>query len=194
VKIVLTGGPHSGKTALLEEFARRGFTTVPEAAIGIIAGLVAELGTDGARAWRLAHVAEFQERIARAQLELEARAQQDIGAACFCDRGVLDGLAYSRLVGAPVLAALEQAVSSAHYDVAVLCEICLPFKPRVETGRTSDLERARQIEAQLGATYIEHGYELVRLPAVSPVAARADLLLAELGRRGRVLARRVARP
>ena len=152
MKIVLTGGPHSGKTSLLEELARRGFQVVPEAAIGIIEALVAELGREQARAWRQSHVPQFQERIARAQVELERSARAASAATCFCDRGLIDGLAYMRLVGASPTPYISQAVAESNYDAVVLCEICLPFKPRVETGRTSDLQRAREIEANLIAT------------------------------------------
>lgn len=186
MKIALTGGPHSGKTTLLAELAARGFTTVPEAALGVIEELVAELGRDQARAWRLTHVPQFQERIAQRQLQLEYAARQESAAAVFCDRGLVDGLAYMRLVGAPPTPFVNAAVQSSRYDVIVLCEICLPFKSRVETGRTSDLQRAREIEASLVATYREFGYELLRLPAEAPAAARADLLLDELSHLGLV--------
>ncbi|MBM3992260.1 MAG: ATP-binding protein [Planctomycetes bacterium] len=186
MKIALTGGPHSGKTTLLAELAARGFATVPEAAFSVIEELVAELGRDEARAWRLTHVPQFQERIAQRQLQLECAARQESAAAVFCDRGLVDGLAYMRLVGAPPTPFVKAAVASSRYDLIVLCEICLPFKPRIETGRTSDLRRAREIEASLVATYRELGYEPLRLPAEAPAAARADLLLDELSHHGLV--------
>jgi predicted ATPase len=88
------------------------------------------------------------------------------------------------LVGATPTPFVTAAVQSSRYDGIVLCDICLPFKPRVETGRTSDLQRAREIEASLVQTYHELGYEPLVLPAISPVEARADVLLAELSRRG----------
>lgn len=184
LKIAITGGPHSGKSTLLAELARRGFRTVPEAAIQIIEELVAELGREQARHWRLTHVALFQERIAQRQLALECTARQETAATVFCDRGLVDGLAYMRLVGATPTPFVTAAVQSSRYDLIVLCDICLPFKPRVETGRTSDLQRAREIEASLVSTYHELGYEPLVLPAISPVEARADVLLAELARRG----------
>jgi len=186
VKIAITGGPHSGKTTLLAELAARGFAVVPEAAISVIEELVAELGRDRARAWRLTHVPQFQERIAQRQLQLEYAARQESAAAVFCDRGLVDGLAYMRLAGAPPTPFVKAAVASSRYDLIVLCEICLPFKPRIETGRTSDLRRAREIEASLVVTYREFGYHLLRLPAEATVASRADLLLEELSRHGLV--------
>lgn len=180
MKIVLTGGPHSGKTTLLAELGARGYPTVPEAAIGIIDELVAELGTEGAREWRRGHVPEFQERIAHRQLELEHLGRGAGNATCFCDRGLVDGLAYLRLAGVEPPGFLLEAVQRSRYDAVVLCDICLPFKTREQTGRTSSLERAREIEARLVACYVELGYAPLRLPAIAPVQARADLLLERL--------------
>lgn len=192
MKIALTGGPHSGKTTLLAELAARGFSTVPEAAIGVIEELVAKLGREEARAWRLTHVPQFQEQIAERQLQLECAARQENAAAVFCDRGLVDGLAYMRLVGAAPTPFVKAAVQSSRYDAIVLCDICLPFRSRVETGRTSDLQRAREIEASLIATYRELGYTLIRLPAIEPVAARADLLLDTLSQHGLIACTRMA--
>lgn len=164
---------------------------MPEAAISVIDELVAELGIDRARLWRLTHVPEFQERIARRQLALETAALASSRAALFCDRGLVDGLAYLRLVGSPPSAFVSAAAANSRYDAVVLCDICLPFKARVETGRTSDLQRAREIEAALVATYAELGYRPLRLPALGDVAARADALEVELANLGPAAARRL---
>ncbi len=182
---MLTGGPHSGKTTLLDELRRRGFAVVEEAAIGVIAALVAELGRDAARVWRLSHVIEFQERIAARQIELERGAERSPTELCFCDRGLPDGLVYFRLAGIEPSAFVQQAVKAAHYDLVVLNEIMLPFMPRIETGRTSDLQRARDIEALLVESYTNQGFELLRLPPLKPVEARADALLALVAERRR---------
>jgi len=59
----------------------------------------------------------------------------------------------------------------------------LPFSSRRETGRLSSLERARTIEQTVHDIYAEHGYRVLRLECVSPLAARADLLLERLALR-----------
>jgi predicted ATPase len=45
--VVLTGGPHSGKTTLIEELRRRGQRVVPEAALALIEELNAAMGVEG---------------------------------------------------------------------------------------------------------------------------------------------------
>jgi predicted ATPase len=180
MRIVLTGGPHAGKTSLAREFERRGARVVREAAIECIARLVRELGPDGARDWRAAHVDEFQERIAHLQVELERGAPEAPDELCFLDRGLLDGLAYCRIAGQTPPRALFESLPLARYDAVVVCELVLPFSSRRQTGRLSSLERARLIEQTVFDVYAEHGYRTQRLECISPVAARADLLLARL--------------
>lgn len=180
MRIVLTGGPHAGKTSLAREFERRGSRVVKEAAIECIAALVREMGPEGARAWRAANVDEFQDRIARMQIALEEAVEAAPGEMCFLDRGLLDGLAYCKVAGQAPPPALFESLSAARYDVVVVCELVLPFSSRRETGRVSSLERALVIEQTVFDVYSENGYRTVRLPCISPVAARADLLLTRL--------------
>lgn len=180
MRIVLTGDPHAGKTTLIDELARRGESVVPEAAIGVIATLQRELGVERTTEWRRAHPAEFQERIARAQLELEAGISHGPGSRVFLDRGLFDGAAYCRLAGVPPPHAVANAGASLRYELVVLCELVLPFQDRGATGRTSDLARARAIEAALEAVWTELGYPLWRLPATHSPAARVELLLARV--------------
>ena len=47
MRVVVTGGPGSGKTTLVEALGRRGYATVPEAAIQVIEAKNAELGVEG---------------------------------------------------------------------------------------------------------------------------------------------------
>jgi predicted ATPase len=89
--VVVTGGPGAGKTAILE-LARQRFCThvrvLPEAATILFGGGFPRL--DDALAARAA-----QRAIYRMQVELEAAALADAGAALvLCDRGTLDGLGY----------------------------------------------------------------------------------------------------
>lgn len=90
-RVVITGGPGAGKTALLE-LAKRRFCehvlVLPEAASILFSGGF----------WRrdtLACKKGIQSAIFHVQSELENIAMEDSGAALIlCDRGTLDGLAY----------------------------------------------------------------------------------------------------
>ena len=94
---VLTGGPGSGKTTLIEALRRAGFATSAEAGRGIIRDQMAIGGP--ALPW--------QDRALFAELMLswEMRSYQDAieqTGPVFFDRGVPDTLGYLRLSGLPV--------------------------------------------------------------------------------------------
>ncbi|MCC6405673.1 MAG: ATP-binding protein [Planctomycetes bacterium] len=184
MRIVLTGGPHAGKTTLIDALERRGERVVPEAAIAVIADLRRELGDDAATAWRRAHAAEFQERIAVKQLALEDALRLEPGERAFFDRGLFDGLAYCRLANVPAPRTVDAERARRRYDLVVLCELVLPFTDRAGTGRTSDLARAQAIETALAAVWTERGYPLLRLPSSLTVAEREALLLERIAALG----------
>jgi hypothetical protein len=89
-RIVLTGGPGAGKTAVLELIRQslcRHVTILPESAGIIFGGGFPRNAAPGAR--RAA-----QRAIYFVQRELEAAADAIDGGVALCDRGVVDGFAY----------------------------------------------------------------------------------------------------
>ena len=89
-RIVLTGGPGAGKTAVLELVRRslcRHVTVLPESAGIVFGGGFPRTGNAEAR--RAA-----QRAIYYVQRELEAVADAGDAAIAICDRGTLDGVAY----------------------------------------------------------------------------------------------------
>jgi len=179
-RVVITGGPFSGKTTLVEALAERGFHTVPEAAILVIEELKAEHGVEGQAEWRAAHPEEFQALIVAKQLELEAAADRAGGdEPVFFDRGRLDGVAYCRIYGSAVPVPLEQACQSLPYTRVLLLDTLSRFERRSQSGRTSNRERSLAIKDALRDVYTEHGLKPIELPEMS-LEARLEATLAAL--------------
>lgn len=181
MRVVVTGGPGSGKSTLVAALGRRGFATVEEAAIQVIAELNAERGVEGQKAWRRAHKSEFQELVARRQAALEEAVPEDT-AVLFLDRGRLDGLAYCRHFGADVPLVVAEVADAARYDRVLMLDT-LPdevFADRGASGRTSGRAASLAIGAAIEAVYRERGYEPVRLP-VAQIEERAEIALGLLG-------------
>lgn len=177
--VVVSGGPGTGKTSLIEELARRGFATVPEAAIEVIAELNRELGLEEQKRWRHAHRREFQERVLARQLELEQRAAASDAQVVFLDRSRIDGLAYCRHFDEEPPPELVRAAAGARYDDVVLLAQLATFPDRAGTGRTSDRAASVALGRVIERVYTELGYRPLVLPD-APLVERADDLLRKL--------------
>ncbi len=118
-RVVLTGGPGAGKTAVLElvrRFFCRHVKVLPESATILFSGGFPRGGSEAARM-------AAQRAIFRVQLELEQlAAAEDDTAIVLCDRGTLDGMAYwPRESGEELLDAMgsSRGQQLARYDAVI---------------------------------------------------------------------------
>ncbi len=176
---VITGGPFSGKTTLVEALVARGYDAVPEAGIQVIEELNAELGVEGQRQWRQGHRVAFQERVLRRQIELEEAALRRAPAVLFLDRSRVDGLAYCRHFGVPAPAGLAAAIDAQRYDRVFVLDTLSAAHVRRATGRTSDAATSIALRDCLEAVYRELGYSPVRVPEQA-IERRVQLVLDHL--------------
>ena len=176
--VVVTGGPGSGKTTLVEALGARGFATVPEAAIQVIGELNEELGLDGQKAWRGAHRAEFQTRVIRRQVELEERCTTE--GVTFLDRGRPDGLAYCRHFGGAVPEEVARLAPLGRYDRVLVLDTLAHFEDRGATGRTSDRAMSLAVRERIEGVYRELGYSPLPVPEME-VGKRVEFALEVLG-------------
>ncbi len=179
--IVITGGPGSGKTTLIAELARRGYPTIPEAAMSVIEDLNGRMGLDEQKRWRRAHPMEFQVMVTARQVEFEAAAPEQ--GAVYCDRGRLDSLAYCVHNSIEPTPALREAAMGQRYSRVFILDTLVRFPERMESGRTSNQETSRRIRDCIEQIYRAHQYEPVCIPEM-PVQERADRVEAEARERG----------
>ena len=178
--IVITGGPGTGKTSLIEALAERGWASVPEAAIEVIGELNEEMGLERQKEWRHAHRGEFQGRVLARQRELEEAALASGESVVFLDRSRVDGLAYCRYFNENPPPELVRAAGEIRFDDVVWLEQLRTFPERAATGRTSDRTASIALGSEIATVYAELGFELLRLED-RPLAERTDLLLQQLG-------------
>jgi predicted ATPase len=169
---VITGGPSVGKTTLLEELTRRGYTTIPEAARHVI-------DEDLAKGHTLTHIRAnekaFQEKVARYKANTEA--SLDRKRILFLDRGMQDTLAYMQAYAYTVAPWLQKLIEKARYKKVFLLEPLDTFAQ--DYARTENDFIRERLQKLLETAYIEHDMEPVRVPAVS-LAERADFILSYL--------------
>lgn len=178
-RIVLTGGPFAGKTALAELLRAEGFGVVPEAAIRVIRELTEELGPAGQVRWRRENVARFQARIAALQLQLEHEAAGSGAEWIVCDRGLHDGLAYCRHSGVEPPRVLLGAVRRTRYDAVFVLDTLSGFDARRHTGRSDDRAESFQLRDRIREVYAEHGYAPALVPEL-PIEERSARIISAL--------------
>ncbi len=172
---VLTGGPGSGKTTLVEALKRRGFATTEEAGRGVIREEV-EHGGD-ALPW--IDPERFAERMFEWELRSYRSAERMPGPVFF-DRGLPDTIAYLRLEGLPVPFAMEEDALRLRYNPQGV--IAPPWKDIYgkDEERRQSWEVAVRTYEIMAETYDELGYRLVELPRGS-VNDRAEFLISLTG-------------
>lgn len=166
--VMISGCSGGGKSTLIEELARRGYSVVREPGRRIIAN--ARAGEGGALPW---------EDPAGFALHAVAMAVADHGSArglTFFDRGVVDA-AVALLATSGESAMID--VDRCRYDHLFLA----PPWPEIyknDADRRHSLEKALADHERVAAAYRDSGYDAVILPRTS-VDARADFVLDTLG-------------
>ena len=159
---VVTGGPGSGKSSLIDALERLGYARSVEAGRGIIQDQV-DIG-GSALPW--ADRALFAELMLSWEMRNYHLAQQQ-PEPVFFDRGVLDVAGYLRLSELPVPQHVLRAAEEFRYNRRVF--VAPPWKEifRPDKERKQGFEEAVCTYEALTSTYKEFDYELVELPRVS---------------------------
>jgi predicted ATPase len=168
---VLTGGPGSGKTTLIDALAARGHACSTEAGRSVIQDQV----KTGGRALPWADRELFAEQMLAHELESYRLARQRPGIVFF-DRGIPDVAGYLRLSGLPVSDHVAKAVGDFRYNSCVF--IAPPWREifRQDRERKQDFAEALRTYDMMAAIYAALDYNLLELPKVS-VEERADFVL-----------------
>jgi predicted ATPase len=154
-RVVITGGPGAGKTAILE-LARRDLCghveVLPESASIVFSGGFPRRDGDVAR--RCA-----QRAIYRVQAELETMALGNDIAAALCDRGTLDALAYWPGGWSDFFAELGTTMEAELARYAAVVHLRVPDD--VSDYRRSEIRReswaeAREVDARLIEVWARH--------------------------------------
>jgi len=172
---VITGGPGSGKSTLIEALAARGFNTMPEAGRTIIQDQVAI----GGQALPWSDRSAFAELMLSCELRSYREALRLSGPVIF-DRSVPDVMGYLRLSKLPVPSHVERAAHMFRYHSRVF--IAPPWKEifGIDAERKQSFEEAQATYEAMVETYSALGYDLVPLP-LEPVEERVRFVSAAIG-------------
>jgi predicted ATPase len=155
MKFVITGGPSTGKTTIVNGLANRGFRVVHEIATAVI-----EEGKILPWEDRI----KFQAEVLRRQQSAEASIL-DFDRPVILDRGLFDGEAYYIVDKLPIPQAFG-SLDASQYALAFLVEP-LDFFDETDVRR-ENLEFTREISVVLEHCYTSRNVKVVHVPAMPP--------------------------
>jgi predicted ATPase len=168
---VITGGPGSGKSTLIDSLEQRGYARTVEAGRAIIQDQIAIAG----------RALPWDDRVLFSELMLSwetrsYRMAENAAGPVFFDRGVTDVLGYLKLIGEPVPEHLQNAARNFRYNRNVF--IAPPWKEifHEDVERKQSFDEAVRTYEALVAAYSDGDYDLIELPRVS-VDERARFVL-----------------
>lgn len=172
--VILTGGPGGGKSSILKALGDRGYLCVDEVARDLIKQEVAAGG--GALPWKDSET--FRDNMFREKIKVYESIDHE--GVVFFDRGLIDCLAYSRLIDAKIPEEMDQISRNTRFNKIVF--VTPPWKEIYQNDeeRKQSFQEAIETYDQIVAAYREYGYETVDLPKVS-VEKRIEFILEKLG-------------
>ncbi|MFL9836379.1 ATP-binding protein [Flavobacterium sp. ST-75] len=157
--VVIIGGPGSGKTSLINELAKKGYTCYPE----ISRQVTLEARRQGIEQLFLEKPLLFSELLLEGRKKQYTDAQQETVPVVFLDRGIPDVLAYMHYIGDAYPAFFDEACKNHRYTKIFFLppweEIYTPDEERYE-----NFEQAKLIADHLAETYTTYGYNLIEVP------------------------------
>ncbi|KVU27791.1 ATPase [Burkholderia ubonensis] len=168
---VVTGGPGSGKSTLIDALERAGFARSQEAGRGVIQDQVAVDGP--ALPWR--DRSAFAELMLGWEMRSHHLARQARGPVFF-DRGVPDVIGYLRRSGLAVPAHADAAARRFRYHRRVFIAPPWPDIYTQDAERRQDFAEAVRTYDAMVECYASYGYRLIELPRAS-VKARVRFVL-----------------
>ena len=162
-KYILTGGPGTGKTAVLKGLSKQGFATVPEAARQIILEEQQKERINSGYQGILPqnNLSLFQNLVIGRQLEQEMKIPFSSGNV-FLDRSLVDPIAYAEVGNITPSSDLYQLIEEAEYKRMFFLER-LPFYEQDEE-RKEDSGLAQRIHEKLYQVYDRLGFDIVTVP------------------------------
>ncbi len=172
--IVITGGPGTGKTTIIDTLIEQGYACFPE----ISRQVTMEAKKQGIEQLFLEKPLLFSELLLEGRKKQHQQALQDQAEIVFLDRGIPDILAYMHYIGDSYPSFFDQASKDHKYSKIFVLP---PWEEIYESdeARYENFEQAKLIFAHLLETYQKYGYELIEVPR-GTVEERIEFILNQL--------------
>ncbi len=161
-RIVITGGPGSGKTSLIQYFEAKGLRCLPE----ISREIIRKAQEEGIDQLFLEDPVQFSQLLLEGRLEQFHLAPSFTGSFLFYDRGIPDVTAYLDYLHTPYPEHFNDTCRTYPYDAIFLLP---PWKEiyRQDNERYESYAEAEKIFQFLHQAYRQYGYEVHHVPVGS---------------------------
>jgi len=170
-RVLLIGGPSTGKTTLINQLISKGYRCLEE----ISREVISQAKEEGIDQLFLENPLLFSELLRDARIKQHKEVDQYTDDLVFIDRGIPDTVAYMDYLGTLYPNEFIDACHSYKYDIVF-------FLPTWKEIHTTDNERyesfeiAQKIEKFIISSYQQYGYTLVTVPT-GKVEDRASFIL-----------------
>ncbi|MCR8668082.1 ATP-binding protein [Aestuariibaculum sp. M13] len=173
-KIVITGGPGTGKSSLINELVKRGHTCLEE----ISRQVILDAQKEGIDQLFLSNPLLFSELLLKGRQQQFEDANIHTAETIFFDRGVHDVIAYMDFIGDTYPQHFIDACENLVYDSVFILK---PWEAiyTSDNERYESFEQALQIHDHLLNTYSRYNYNLIDIP-FDTIENRADYILKAL--------------
>lgn len=173
-RIVITGGPGSGKTSLINFLEKKGYNCLPEVSRAVIKKAQAE----GIDQLFLEDPILFSEHLLNGRLQQFEELKTTDENFVFYDRGLPDVTAYMDYLGTNYPSYFSKTCLKNRYDAIFLLppweDIYIQDNERYES-----FDQAEKIFEYLHQGYLNYGYEVYHVP-VGSIEYRCDFILKKL--------------
>ncbi|WP_340199060.1 AAA family ATPase [Ascidiimonas sp. W6] len=170
-KIVITGGPGTGKTSIITSLESKGYTCMPE----ISRQITLEAREQGIDQLFLEDPMLFSNKLLEGRKKQFLETSRLNATAVFLDRGLPDVLAYMDYIGDVYPQEFVETCRIHRYDQVFLLP---PWKEiyTEDNERYESFEQATLIYKALKETYLSFNYELIEVP-IGKLENRIDFIM-----------------